>query len=128
MSFAEDLNRDVQARDAQARDDGAAVEKRALKRNRVLLAANFVFGDQRQFTPECTIRNLTDRGAAVRFDSQLPLPPVLELVETRSGRAHRAQIIWRRNGWIGLELSETRDLRAPSSDPVRRLWAINQLR
>jgi hypothetical protein len=122
MSFVEALHREVQARDA-------GVEQRALKRNRVLLAAKFVYGDKRQFTPECTIRNITESGAAVRFESDLPLPPVLELVEARSGKAHRAVIIWRRNGWIGLELSETRDLRtSASADPVRRLWAVNQLR
>jgi hypothetical protein len=122
MSFAQALHRDVQARDA-------AVEQRRCKRNRVLLAAKFVYGPQRQFTPECTIWNLTERGAAVRFPEGQPLPPVLELVETRSGRAHRAVVIWRRSGWVGLELSQTRDLRAAvPTDPVRRLWAINQLR
>lgn len=122
MSFVEALHRQVQARDA-------AVEQRRRRRNRVLLAAKFVYGDKRQFTPECTIWNLTEFGAAVRFPDAQPLPPVVELVEARSGRAHRAHIIWRRGGWIGLELSETRELRtAVPSDPVRRLWAVNQLR
>ena len=122
MSFADALNRGVQARDA-------AVEQRRWKRNRVLLAAKFVYGDQRQFTPECTIWNLTGNGAAVRFPDEQPLPPVMELVESRSGRAHRAVVIWRRGGFIGLELSETRELRAAvPGDPVRRLWAVNQLR
>jgi hypothetical protein len=122
MSFAQALHRDVQARDA-------TVEQRRANRNRVLLAAKFVYGPQRQFTPECTIWNLTNGGAAVRFPEDQPLPPVMELVETRSGRAHRAVVIWRRGGWVGLELSNSRDLRvAMPSDPVRRLWAINQLR
>ncbi len=122
MSFADALHRDVQARDA-------AVEQRRCKRNRVLLAAKFVYGDQRQFTPECTIWNLTPCGAAVRFPDGQPLPPAMELVESRSGRAHRAVVIWRRGGFIGLELSNTRELRAAvPGDPVRRLWAVNQLR
>lgn len=122
MSFAEALHREVQVRDA-------GVDQRKLRRNRVLLAANFVFGPQRQFTPECTIRNLTETGAAVRFESDVPVPAVVTLVEKRSGRAHRAQIVWRRGGWIGLELSETRELRtAIPTDPVRRLWSVNQMR
>jgi hypothetical protein len=122
MSFAQALNEAVQRRDA-------AVEQRRHPRNRVLLSAKFVYGEQRQYTPECTIRNLTEAGAAVSFPEGEPLPPVMELVETRSGRAHRAVVIWRRGGFVGLELSQSRDLRAvPAADPVRRLWAVNQLR
>ncbi len=107
-------------------EKAGAPEKRALRRNRVLLAANLVHGEHR-FTSECTIRNLTERGAAVRFDSHIPLPPTLSLVETRTGRAHDARIVWRRGGFIGLELTNTRELRS-SAEPLRRLWAVSQLR
>jgi hypothetical protein len=103
-----------------------APDKRQEPRNRVLLAARFVHGEQK-FTSDCTIRNLTTHGAAVRFDSHIPLPPTLSLVETRTGRAHDARIVWRRGGFIGLELSNTRELKT-SSEPLRRLWAVNQLR
>ncbi|MDP8916277.1 MAG: hypothetical protein M3M95_03555 [Pseudomonadota bacterium] len=103
-------------------------ERRTLRRNRVLLAASLVHGPHK-FTSECTIRNLTEQGAAVRFDSHVPLPPTLSLVETRTGRAHDARIVWRRGGFIGLELSNSRELRAAAqSEPLRRLWAVNQLR
>lgn len=118
MSFAQML-----------REKTGAPDKRALRRNRVLLAAKFVYGEDSRFTPECTIRNLTSGGAAVRFGSDLPLPSPITLVETRSGRAHQARIVWRRGGFIGLELSDTRELRtAALSEPLRRLWAVNQLR
>jgi len=117
MSFAQML-----------RDKTDAPEKRRWPRNRVLLAANLVHGPQR-FTSECTIRNQTEHGVSVRFDSHIPLPPALSLVETRAGRAHDARIVWRRGGFMGLELSNTRDLRsAAPSEPLRRLWAVNQLR
>lgn len=109
-------------------ETAGAPDKRALRRNRVLLAANLVHGEQK-FTSECTIRNLTDQGAAVRFDSHIPLPPKLSLVESRTGRAHDARIVWRRGGFMGLELSNTRELKtAATSEPLRRLWAVNQLR
>lgn len=67
------------------------VEHRALSRNRVLLAARFVYGDKRQFTPECTIRDIAAAGAAVRFDSDLPLPPEPDRgpVRPRASRPHR---------------------------------------
>ena len=107
----------------------ACGEKRKLRRNRVLLAASFVHGGRRQFTTACTIRNLTAEGASVRLDSALPLPPELELIETRTGRAHRVRVVWRRGGFMGLAFSATEELRrAPPSDPLRRLWAVNQLR
>lgn len=104
-----------------------APDKRKMKRNRVLLAAKFVYGEEHRFTADCTLRNLTEVGAAVRFDSDLPLPSPIQLVESRSGRAHEARIVWRRNGFIGLELSNTRELKT-GAEPLRRLWAVSQLR
>jgi hypothetical protein len=125
MSFAEALLTETGPRPEPV----AAGEKRKLQRNRVLLAAHFVFGEQRQFTAECTLRNITAEGASVRFDSGLPLPPELSLVESRSGRAHRVRVVWRRGGFMGLAFTESQELRsAPASDPLRRLWAVNQLR
>ena len=121
MSFAQALPREA----APARSG----EKRRLQRNRVLLAARFVYGDRRQFTAECTLRNITAEGASVRFDSHLPLPPEMSLVESRSGRAHRVRVVWRRGGFMGLAFTGSHELRsAPPSDPLRRLWAVNQLR
>jgi hypothetical protein len=108
-------------------DETAPAEKRALRRNRVLLAATLVHGEQ-MFTALCTIRNLTDRGAAVRLDSALPLPPTVTLIETRSGRAHECRIVWRRGGFLGLAFTRTRDLHNARRHPMRRLWSVNQLR
>jgi hypothetical protein len=125
MSFAEALLNETGPQAPAPR----AGEQRKLQRNRVLLAAKFVHGDQKQFTTECTIRNLTAEGASVRMESSLPLPPELGLIETRTGRAHRARIVWRRGGFIGLAFTYSEELRsAPPADPLRRLWAVNQLR
>ncbi len=108
-------------------DEDAPAEKRALPRNRVLLAATLVYGEQ-TFTAACTIRNLTPRGASVRLESALPLPPTVTLIETRTGRAHECNVVWRRGGFLGLAFTRTRDLSRRRRDPIRRLWAVNQLR
>ena len=98
------------------------VEKRAVSRHRVLLGAKLVWG-QNAFTPECVIRNLTPRGAAIRMEPGLALPGHVALIELAIGRAHEARVAWHRNGFVGLEIVSTRDLRsAGSNDPLRQLW------
>jgi hypothetical protein len=97
-------------------------EKRAEPRNRVLLSAILAY-DGYAFTPNCVIRNLTSKGAAIRLESPLRLPETVTLIELTTGRAHTARVVWKRSGFAGLELTATRDLRqAGSNDAQRQLW------
>jgi hypothetical protein len=97
-------------------------EQRSEPRNRVLLGGFLVFGDY-AFTPNCVIRNLTGRGAAVRLEGELRLPDTVTIVELTTGRAHSARVVWARNGFVGLAFTASRDLRsAGSHDPLRQLW------
>jgi hypothetical protein len=108
--------------------DAEVVEKRALPRQRVLLRAILAFGGH-AFTPEAVIRNMTSGGAAVRLEPGLALPSRLHLIELSSGRAHEARVVWQRNGFVGLELLETRELAsAGAGDPLRQLWVDRQPR
>ena len=97
-------------------------EKRAVSRNRVLLNAKLVWG-QNAFTPECVIRNLTDRGCSVRLPQGLPLPPVVSLIDMGAGHGYSAHVVWQRSGFAGLAFTAVRDLNtAGPGDPLRRLW------
>jgi hypothetical protein len=97
-------------------------EKRSVSRNRVLLVGKLVYGGT-AFTPECAIRNITDRGASVRLSPGLQLPPSVSLIETGSGRAYQADVVWQRSGFAGLAFTSVRDLSTSGpGDPLRRLW------
>ena len=97
-------------------------EQRSVTRNRVLLVGKLVYGAC-AFTPECAIRNITDRGASVRLAPGLQLPRVVSLIETASGRAYEAHVVWQRSGFAGLAFTSVRDLSTSGpGDPLRRLW------
>ena len=97
-------------------------EKRAVSRHRVLLGAKLVYGGH-AFTPECMIRNLTDRGCSVRIAPGLQLPPVVSLIDMGAGHAYGAHVVWQRNGFAGLAFTSVRDLNTSGAgDPLRRLW------
>ena len=97
-------------------------DKRSVSRNRVLLVGKLVYGGT-AFTLECAIRNITDRGASVRLSPGLQLPRSVSLIETATGRAYEAQVVWQRSGFAGLAFTSVRDLAASGAgDPLRRLW------
>src|SRR3712207_5061278 len=97
-------------------------EQRSVARNRVLLVGKLVYGGT-AFTPECAIRNITDRGASVRLSPGVQLPRSVSLIETAAGRAYQADVVWQRSGFGGLAFTSVRDLGAAGpGDPLRRLW------
>ena len=97
-------------------------DKRSVSRNRVLLVGKLVYGGT-AFTLECAIRNITDRGASVRLSPGLQLPRSVSLIETATGRAYQADVVWQRSGFAGLAFTSVRDLSASGpGDPLRRLW------
>ena len=97
-------------------------EQRSVARNRVLLVGKLVYGGT-AFTPECAIRNITERGASIRLSPGLRLPPVVSLIETATGRAYEGHVVWQRNGFAGLAFTSVRDLSTSGpGDPLRRLW------
>jgi hypothetical protein len=51
------------------------------------------------------------------------LPPQVSLIETGSGRAYDARVVWQRSGFVGLAFAGVRDLRLSGpGDPLRRIW------
>src|SRR5580704_7296140 len=53
-------------------------------------------------TMDCVVRNFSERGACVEFDSRSRLPEEIELTIARKGRSFIARIIWRQANRLGL--------------------------
>ena len=70
-------------------------EKRSASRRKVLKGAHAVFNDGRS-TISCIVRNLSDDGALLRFDSVIGLPDAFVLALSDGTR--RACAIQRRSG------------------------------
>ena len=59
--------------------------------------------DGRGMTRECIVRNISDRGATIEFDSRAPLPKEqLALRIARKGRSFLARVIWWRDNFVGV--------------------------
>jgi hypothetical protein len=53
-------------------------------------------------TVDCVVRNISDRGACVEFDSAAKLPDEISLSIPRKGRSFLARMIWRQANKVGL--------------------------
>jgi hypothetical protein len=78
-------------------------ERRATRRRRVLLAAQAFAQGCSQFM-ECTIRNLSAGGAAVRLAPSAP--DSFELRILRDGSSRMARTIWKRGDHRGLVFAD----------------------
>ena len=88
------------------------------------MGGKLVYGP-REFSVDCTIRDLTEAGAHLRLASDAPLTDPIWLIVIRSGVAHHAQVAWRKPPEVGLRFDQTIDLRQHASGPLlhlHRLW------
>jgi hypothetical protein len=68
----------------------------------------------------CVVRNISEQGACVEFDSTARLPEQMNLTIARKGRSYLARLIWRQANKVGLAFRMmTSD--APVSDLDQRL-------
>jgi hypothetical protein len=75
------------------------VEKRTAPRNRVLKAGTIEFG---RSAIDCTIRNLSTKGAALEVASPIGIPEKFTLVLTSDGLHFPCRVVWRRERRIGV--------------------------
>jgi hypothetical protein len=68
----------------------------------------------------CVVRNFSDSGACVEFDSAKSIPEQVNLTISRKGRSYLARAIWRQANRVGLAFL-TMITDAPESDLDARL-------
>ena len=79
-------------------------EHRTVSRHRVLKAGTIEFGGS---GIDCTVRNISPRGAALDVASPFGIPDTFELsIPTEHGR-HPCRVIWRKQKRIGVVFSPT---------------------
>jgi len=80
------------------------VERRQVQRTRMLKGAKIILNDQASVI-DCTVHNLTNRGACAQLAGSLAIPPTFHLTFD-SGRSRRkCQLIWRTENKIGISFS-----------------------
>jgi hypothetical protein len=70
---------------------------------------------------DCVVRNFSDTGACVEFDSARPIPEQVNLTISRKGRSYLAQMIWREANRVGLSFLSMITSDSPESDLDARL-------
>jgi hypothetical protein len=78
-------------------------ERRQGARDKVLFGGRAEI-NERGSTLECVVRNFSEHGACIEFDSSATLPDQLKLTVARKGRAYIARMIWRQANRVGLAL------------------------
>lgn len=77
------------------------VERRKALRGRVYLGGTLAF-DLRSPSVECLVRNLSEDGAKIEFESAVEIPEEFDFYIPRSRKLFRARVIWRRMDEFGL--------------------------
>jgi hypothetical protein len=75
------------------------IEKRSAPRYKVLKGATIAFGGN---GVECTVRNLSSRGAAIEVTNPVGLPPSFVLVIEADQFIRRCRPVWRNDRRIGV--------------------------
>ncbi len=74
-------------------------EHRIALRKRVLKAGTIEFGGG---GIDCTVRNLSDTGAALSVESPVGIPPEFNLVVVADQVSRRCRVVWRKENRIGI--------------------------
>ncbi|MBR1092199.1 PilZ domain-containing protein [Bradyrhizobium manausense] len=75
------------------------IEKRAAQRHRVFKGGTITFENR---GIACTVRNMSDGGAAVDLDTSATLPQSVTLSITRDNFVRNCRMVWRSDKRIGL--------------------------
>jgi PilZ domain len=75
------------------------IEKRSAPRHKVLKGATIAFGGN---GVECTVRNLSSRGAALEVTNSVGLPPSFVLLIEADQFIRRCRPVWRSDKRIGV--------------------------
>jgi hypothetical protein len=76
-------------------------DKRRTARHRVLKAGKISFGQAGII--DCTVRNMSERGACLQVESPLGIPDTFNLIITTEQIPRPCRILWRKEKQIGIE-------------------------
>jgi hypothetical protein len=76
-------------------------DRRHDTREKVLYGGVAEIGE-RGTTVDCVVRNISEHGACVEFNSALRIPEEVNLKVSRKGRSFLARLIWRQANRVGL--------------------------
>jgi hypothetical protein len=94
-------------------------DRRERVRDKVLLGGVAEI-NERGSTMDCVVRNLSESGACVEFDSTTSIPDQMRITIARKGRSFFGEMIWRQANRVGLAF-RTMITDAPESDLDARL-------
>jgi hypothetical protein len=75
--------------------------RKVVPRARALKGARIVF-NKRSSTIDCTVRNLSVRGAKLLVGTQVGIPDSFDLTFPADGSTRACKVIWRKEGEIGV--------------------------
>jgi hypothetical protein len=79
-------------------------ERRQSPRGRALKGAKIAF-NQKSSVMDCTVRNLTEKGALLKFASTVGIPERFDIM-LDTERAYRpCKVVWRRDDSLGIEFA-----------------------
>jgi len=80
-----------------------ASNRRNANRHRVLKGAHIAMSDHHA-TIDCTVRNLSDRGACLKVESPVGIPDTFDLVLDKESVRH-CRVTWRKATQIGVNFT-----------------------
>jgi len=76
-------------------------ERRKAQRSRTFKGGKIVFNDGRSVI-DCTIKNLSPTGAALRIESTIGIPDDFKLVISPDNMTKACRVVWRKEDQIGV--------------------------
>jgi two-component system cell cycle response regulator len=86
-----------------------SLERRRVRRNRVLLRGKLVF-DGGKLSTDCIVRDMSVWGARVRMPTEIVLRDDLYLIESQNCMAYESKVVWKKGHDLGLQFLGRRDL------------------
>ena len=78
------------------------IEKRKIPRTRISKAAKLIFDAPFVAVIDCTVRNVTSRGAGVKLSAAITLPDTFELSFDSGRTCRRCELMWRVGDEVGI--------------------------
>ncbi len=78
--------------------------RKVVPRARTLKLGKIIFNN-RCSTIDCTVRNLTVRGAKLIVGTQIGIPEAFDLRFAADGSSRSCKVIWRKEGELGVEFA-----------------------